>query len=65
MKNQPECMTADGGNQVLVNQDEKLILEDYVADVAMVTVLGGQDDFSYVNPQFREAATRPVDGSDY
>lgn len=65
MKTQPECITADGGNSTIVNQDEKLILEDYVADVVMVTVPGGQDDFSHVNPMFREAATRPVDGSDY
>jgi hypothetical protein len=65
MKTQPECMTADGGNSTIVNQDERLILEDCVADVVMVTVPGGQDDFSYVNPMFREAATRPVDGSDY
>lgn len=65
MKTQPECITADGGSQILVNQDEKLILQDYVADVAMVTVPGGADDFSHVNPMFREAATRPVDGSDY
>jgi hypothetical protein len=65
MKTQPECITADGGNLNLVNQDEKLILEDCVADVAMVVAPGGADDFSYVNPMFRETATRPVDGSDY
>lgn len=65
MKTQPEYVTGDGGNLTLVNQDEKLILEDCVADVPMVVAPGGADDFSHVNPAFREAATRPVDGSDY
>jgi hypothetical protein len=65
MKTQPEYITGDGGNSTLTNQDEKLILEDCVADVAMVVMPGGADDFSHVNPMFRETATRPVDGSDY
>lgn len=54
MKTQPECVTADGGNSTITNQDEALILQDAVDDVAMVVLPGGSDDFSHVNPQFRE-----------
>jgi hypothetical protein len=65
MKTQPEDVTGDGGNSCITNQNEKLILQDCVQDVAVVVAPGGADDFSHVNPAFREAATRPVDGSDY
>lgn len=56
MQTQPECMTGDGGNSTITNQDEQLILNDVVDDVAMVVLPGGADDFSHVNPQFREQA---------
>lgn len=56
MQTQPECMTGDGGNSTITNQDEQLILNDVVDDVAMVVLPGGADDFSHVNSQFREQA---------
>lgn len=56
MQTQPECMTGDGGNSTITNQDEQLILNDVVDDVPMVVLPGGADDFSHVNPQFREQA---------
>lgn len=56
MQTQPECVTADGGTSTITNQDEALILQDAVDDVAVVVLPGGSDDFSHVNPQFREQA---------
>lgn len=56
MQTQPECMTGDGGNSTITNQDEQKILNDVVDDVAMVVLPGGADDFSHVNSQFREQA---------
>lgn len=54
MKTQPECVTADGGNSTITNQNEQLILNRVVTDVPVVVAPGGADDFSYVDPQFRE-----------
>lgn len=54
MKTQPECVTADGGNSTLTNQDEQLILNRGVAEVPLVVLPGGADDFSHVDSQFRE-----------
>lgn len=56
MQTQPECVTGDGGNSTITNQDEALILQDVVDDVPVVVAAGGADDFSHVNPQFREQA---------
>lgn len=55
MQSEPECVTADGGNSTLTNQDEQVILTRVVTDVPMVTV-GYQADDSHINPQFREQA---------
>ena len=61
MKTQPPMITGDGGNEYLVNQDECQILDRTIQAVPMVVAPGGADDFSHVNPVFRETATRPVD----
>lgn len=54
MKTQPECVTADGGNSTLTNQDEQLILNRVVTDVPVTVAPGGADDFSTVSALFRE-----------
>lgn len=54
MKTQPECVTADGGNSTIVNQDEALIIQRCVTEVPVVVAPGGADDFSHVSPAFRE-----------
>jgi hypothetical protein len=56
METDPECVTADGGTSTITNQDEAAILADTIADVSLVVLPGGEDDFSHVSPQFREPA---------
>lgn len=55
MKTQPECVTADGGNSTITNQDEAGILARVVTDVP-VMVIGYQADDSHIAPAFREQA---------
>lgn len=54
MQTQPECVTGDGGNSTLTNQNEALILARAVTEVPVVVAAGGADDFSHVTPAFRE-----------
>jgi hypothetical protein len=49
-----DCVTAGGGNTTNVNGDEAVPRAECVTDVPMVVVPGGADDFSHVNPAFRE-----------
>jgi len=46
--------TGVGGNAHLTNQNEAEILERTVTSIPVVIAPGGADDFSHVNPQFRE-----------
>jgi hypothetical protein len=50
-----DCAVTDGGNRNLVNGDEALTRAECVSDMAIVVVPGGADDFSHVNPVFRES----------
>jgi hypothetical protein len=52
MKTQPEYVTGDGGNAVIANQDEKVILDACFSGVPAVAV-GYQEDDSHVSAQFR------------
>jgi hypothetical protein len=54
MAQQPGCVTSDGGNSTLTNQDEGLITQRCVAEIPVVVAPGGADDFSHVSPAFRE-----------
>jgi hypothetical protein len=56
MKTEPAAVTGDGGNATLVNQNEAEILDRTVTSIPVVIAPGGADDFSYVNPRFRESA---------
>lgn len=53
MQIQPECVTGDGGNSTLTNQDEAQILMRCVTEVP-VQVVGWQADNSHINPAFQE-----------
>lgn len=51
----PKSVTGDGGNTVLRNQNEQDIMNSFMASIAMTTAPGGEEQQTYVNPQFREA----------
>lgn len=53
--NHMDCATTTGGTTTNRNGDEAAPRADAVTEVPMVVVPGGSDDFSHVNPQFREA----------
>ena len=53
--NHMDCATTTGGNTTIRNGDEAVPRADAVSEVPMVVVPGGSDDFSHVNPQFRES----------
>jgi hypothetical protein len=50
-----DCVVAGGGNKNLINGDEAAPRAECVTDVPMVVLPGGSDDFSHVNPMFRES----------
>lgn len=49
----PAAVTGGAGNTTIVNQDEKKILDAFVASVPQA---GEADQQTYVNPQFRKGA---------
>jgi hypothetical protein len=53
--NHMDCATTTGGNTTIRNGDEAVPRADAVSEVSMVVVPGGSDDFSHVNPMFRES----------
>jgi hypothetical protein len=53
----PAAVTGGAGNTTIVNQDEKQILDAFVASVPRTVAEGGDDPHEpYVNPQFRKGA---------
>lgn len=54
METDPECVTADGGNSVLTNQDEQTILNRVVTEVPVTVLPMGAESLGSVNSQFRE-----------
>lgn len=53
---EPAAVTGGAGNTTIRNQDEKQILDAFVASVPATVAEGGDDPQTYVNPQFREGA---------
>lgn len=53
--NHMDCAVTSGGNTTIRNGDEAVPRADCVSEVPMVVVSGGSDDFSHVNPMFRES----------
>lgn len=50
-----DCVVAGGGDSTVKNGNDQTPVTECVADVAMVVAPGGADDFSHVNPMFRES----------
>lgn len=53
--NHMDCAVTDGGSSIIRNGDEQVPRTECVTEVPIVVAPGGADDFSHVNPMFRES----------
>lgn len=53
--NHMDCAVTDGGSSIIRNGDEQVPRAECVTEVPIVVAPGGADDFSHVNPMFRES----------